>query len=94
MKVSASKRVLFLIIFLFVLLLGGVAYYFKYVISNGIKYGRWFTVDMYGELLEDCDHIKIGGVIKVSCNALIYPSTPLYNKIENHCFNILILSSK
>lgn len=46
MKSSASKRVFFIIMFLFVLLLGGVAYYFKDVISNGIKYGRCFTLDI------------------------------------------------
>lgn len=95
MKVVASNNTIRLLsIFFFILLFSGISLLYKDVISNGIKYGRWFTLDRYEEMLEDCDHIKMGGVIKVSCNALIYPSTPLDNKIENHCFNILILSSK
>ena len=65
MKVSASKRVLFIIMFLFVLLLGGVAYYFKDVISNGIKYGRWFTVDKYEELFDYCDWERKGNNLDI-----------------------------
>lgn len=92
MKVSASKRVLFLIIFLFVLLLGGVAYYFKDVISNGIKYGRWFTVDKYEELFDYCDWEKEGRDLSIKCNALVKSIYASEENMEDVCYDILVIS--
>jgi len=94
MKVSASKRVLFLIIFLFVLLLGGVAYYFKDVISNGIKYGRWFTVDKYEELFDYCDWERKGNNLDIKCKALLRSmSVPKDNK-DGICYEYLVYHKK
>lgn len=62
MKVVASNNTIRLLsIFFFILLFSGISLLYKDVISNGIKYGRWFTLDRYEEMLEDCDHIKMGG---------------------------------
>ena len=62
MKISASKKTITILSICFVLLLvGGFSFFYRDVISNGIKYGRWFTLDRYEEMLEDCDHIKMGG---------------------------------
>lgn len=92
MKSSASKRVLFLIIFLFVLLLGGVAYYFKDVISNGIKYGRWFTVDKHEELFDYCDYKKDGGELKIKCKGLVKSVSVSKENKKDICYNILVIS--
>lgn len=92
MKSSASKRVLFIIIFLFVLLLGGVAYYFKDVISNGIKYGRWFTVDKYEELFDYCDYKKDGGELKIKCKGLVKSVSVSKENKKDICYNILVIS--
>lgn len=72
MKTSASKRVLYLIVILLVLLLGEAAFYFKDVISNGIKYGRWFTVDRYEELFDYCDWNKSENGLNVHCKGFLY----------------------
>ncbi|HRZ19861.1 MAG TPA: hypothetical protein P5136_07445 [Methanofastidiosum sp.] len=94
MKVSASKRVLFIIIFLFILLLGGVAYYFKDVISNGIKYGRWFTVDKYEELFDYCDWERKGKDLNIKCKALLRSmSVPKDNK-DGICYEYLVYHKK
>lgn len=94
MKVAASKRVLFIIIFLFILLLGGVAYYFKDVISNGIKYGRWFTVDKYEELFDYCDWERKGNSLNIKCKALLRSmSVPKDNK-DGICYEYLVYHKK
>lgn len=94
MKSSASKRVLFLIMFLFVLLLGGVAYYFKDVISNGIKYGRWFTVDKHEELFDYCDWERKGNNLDIKCKALLRSmSVPKDNK-DGICYEYLVYHKK
>lgn len=94
MKSSASKRVFFIIMFLFVLLLGGVAYYFKDVISNGIKYGRWFTVDKYEELFDYCDWERKGNNLDIKCKALLRSmSVPKDNK-DGICYEYLVYHKK
>lgn len=94
MKSSASKRVFFIIMFLFVLLLGGVAYYFKDVISNGIKYGRWFTVDKYEELFDYCDWERKGNNLNIKCKALLRSmSVPKDNK-DGICYEYLVYHKK
>lgn len=94
MKSSASKRVLFLIIFLFVLLLGGVAYYFKDVISNGIKYGRWFTVDKHEELFDYCDWERKGNNLDIKCKALVEKTSVKEGSGDLICYSIKIISIK
>lgn len=94
MKSSASKRVLFLIIFLFVLLLGGVAYYFKDVISNGIKYGRWFTVDKYEELFDYCDWERKGNNLNIKCKALVEKTYVKEGSGDSICYSLKVISIK
>lgn len=94
MKSSASKRVFFIIMFLFVLLLGGVAYYFKDVISNGIKYGRWFTVDKYEELFDYCDWERKGNNLNIKCKALLRSMSVPKNNKDGICYEYLVYHKK
>lgn len=72
MKVSASKKTIAILIVLFLLLLlGGIYFLYKDVIHNGIKYGRWFTVDKYEELLDDCEWERKDKELKIKCRALV-----------------------
>lgn len=94
MKTSASKRVLYLIVILLVLLLGGAAFYFKDVISNGIKYGRWFTVDRYEELFDYCDWEKNGKDLNIKCRALVENSFVKDEADDLICYKVKIISRK
>lgn len=72
MKFSGSKKsIIILIVCLFLLLFSFLLIYFRDVISNGIKYGRWFTMDKYEELLEDCEWQRNENEIRVTCNAIL-----------------------
>lgn len=95
MKFSASKRVVFILIICFILLLlGGMSLYFKDVISNGIKYGRWFTVDRYEELFDYCDWEKEGEQLRIKCKALLESiSAPKENR-DGICYEYLVYHNK
>lgn len=66
--------------------------YFKDVISNGIKYGRWFTVDRYEELFDYCDWEKEGGELKLQCEALVKSMSVSKENKEDICYDILVIS--
>ncbi len=92
MKVSASKKTIVILIILFVLLLlGGICFLYKDVINNGIKYGRWFSVDKYEELLDDCEWERKGGELRIKCRALLYPGTDADKNIPTHCLNFIMI---
>ena len=93
MKFSASKRVVFILMICFVLLLlGGISLYFKDVISNGFKYGRWFTVDRYEELFDYCDYEKKGRDLSIKCNALVQSISVSEQNEKDICYKMLIIS--
>lgn len=95
MKISASKRVLFIVVVCFILLfLGGVSFHFKDVLSNGIKYGRWFTVDRYEELLDYCDWEGEGKDLSIKCRALVQGTYVKDGTEELICYKLKIISRK
>jgi hypothetical protein len=72
MKFTATKKTIVILILSFlVLVLGIISFIYRDFISNGINTGRWFTLDKYEELLEDCEYVKSGKEIKVVCKGLL-----------------------
>jgi len=86
------KGIVIISLFFFILLISIAIFFFKDSISNGIKYGRWFTLDTYEDLLGDCDWERHGKELKVKCNALIYPASEIDKIVEDRCYNFLIVS--
>ncbi|MGI6444072.1 MAG: hypothetical protein ACOX06_03700 [Candidatus Dojkabacteria bacterium] len=90
MKITASKKtiVILSISFILLLLVAGLSFFYRDIISNGFKYGRWFVLDKYEELLDDCDYVKTKDTVEVKCNALVRA----VRKTETgHCHNLLII---
>lgn len=86
------KGILIISLFFFILLISITLLFFKDSISNGIKYGRWFTLDTFEDLLGDCDWERHGKELKVKCNALIPAATDTEKDIENKQYNFRIIS--
>ena len=92
MKISASKKTIIILSISFsLLLLASISFLFRDAISNGFNHGRWFVLDKYERLLEDCDYVKKGKAIKVQCNALLYPAPELEKNLNTHCYNFLTI---
>jgi len=90
MKASAYKKsIIILIVFFLLLLLGAIGIYFKDVIRNGIKYGRWFSVDKYEELLDYCDYEVNDQGLKIKCKALLKEISVPKNNNEI-CYEYLV----
>lgn len=68
--------------------------YFKDVISNGIKYGRWFTVDRYEELFDYCDWEMKGKNLNIKCRALVGEVYVEDRSDNSICYNLKIISRK
>lgn len=95
MKVSASRKtIIILSICLLLVLLGVVSLLYKDVISNGIKYGRWFSIDKYEELLDHCDWEREGKELKIKCKALLRPVSELEKKLSTHCYNFITIAKE
>ncbi len=95
MKFSGSKNSIIILIVCFILLLFSLLiFYFRDVVSNGIKYDRWFTLDKYEELIEDCDWERDGKEIKLTCNALLHVASYEDNEIGDRCYSFLTISKK
>lgn len=93
MKVSASRKtIIILSICLLLVLLGVVSLLYKDVISNGIKYGRWFSIDKYEELLDHCDWEREGKELKIKCKALL--GSTKKEEGEVLCHNILLIGKE
>lgn len=92
MKISASKKTITILAVCSVLLfLAGISLLYKDVITNGLKYGRWFTLDRYEELLEDCSYKREGKELLMTCNALILPASEFDQNVTEHCFNFFTI---
>ncbi len=92
MKISASKKTITILsICLVFLLLGGISFLYKDVISNGIKHDKWFVIDKYEELLEDCEWKREGNQVKSVCNALLHNATDVEKLTAYHCYNLVTI---
>jgi len=95
MKFTATKKtIVILIVSFLVLVLGVISFIYRDFISNGINTGRWFTLDKYEELLEDCEWEKKGKQIMVNCKALVYPAEPFFKDLDSFCINFYTVSLK
>lgn len=93
MKISGTRRSLLIIsLCFFISLVFLTLFYFKDSISNGIKYGRWFVLDKYQDMLDDCDWERTSKEMKVKCNALVYQASEIDKRVEDRCYNFLIVS--
>lgn len=95
MKIAASKKiVIVLIICVTLLVLGITAFVYKDVISNGIRYGAWFTIDKHEDLLEHCEWEREVSGLKIHCSGLLeYISSSKDNK-EDLCFHLQLISKR
>ena len=92
MKISASKKTITILSICFVLLLvGGFSFFYRDVISNGFNHGRWFVLDKYEELLEDCEWEKGGKEVRIKCKGLLYPISELEKNLSTHCYNFITI---
>ncbi len=92
MKFTATKKtIVILTVSFLVLILGIISFIYRDFISKGIHTGRWFTLDKYEELLEDCEYSKSGDVVKVNCNALLFPAQELDKRLKTHCYNFIVI---
>lgn len=72
MKYIASKKtIIILTISGLFLLLGVIGIVLQEPIKNGLKYGHWFTIDSYQELLEHCEVQRTKGRVSLKCKGLI-----------------------
>lgn len=72
MKISASKKTIILVVTLFILLIIlALGFFFRDILSDGIKYGRWFKVDKYEELFDGCEYTRSGQEIVLKCTGLL-----------------------
>ncbi len=95
MKITASKKTIVILSISFLLLLLGVfVFVYKDVIRNGFKYGRWFVLDKYEELLDDCDYVKTKDTVEVKCKGLLYPPQELDKRLMTHCYNFITIPKK
>ncbi|HKM19836.1 MAG TPA: hypothetical protein VJY47_01285 [Candidatus Dojkabacteria bacterium] len=92
MKISASKKTIAILSICFVfLIVGGISLFYKDVITNGFNYNRWFVLDKYAELLEDCEWEKGGKEVRIKCKGLLYPISELEKNLSTHCYNIITI---
>lgn len=96
MKITASKKtiVILSISFILLLLVAGLSFFYRDIISNGFKYGRWFVLDKYEELLDDCDYVKTKDTVEVKCKGLLYPPQELDKRLMTHCYNFITIPKK
>lgn len=93
MKFSGSRKsIVILVVCIILFIFSLLAFSFRDVITDGIKYGRWFTLDKYEELLGDCEWERNGKDISINCNALVYPSSEIDKTVYDRCYNFLIVS--
>lgn len=72
MKFSGSRKsIVILVVCIILFIFSLLAFSFRDVITDGIKYGRWFTMDKYEELLDGCELKKDGNEIRITCNAIL-----------------------
>ena len=91
MKFTATKKAIVILTVSFLILaLGIISLVYKDYITKAINTGRWFTLDRYEELLEDCEYSKKGGTIRVNCNALI---VAVKKDKVGHCHNLLVIGT-
>lgn len=97
MKISASKKTIVMLIILsafFATSLLASIFLLKDAISNGIKYGRWFTLEKHEELLEHCILSNENKTQKIKCKALLQ-STPAPEKSNGEtCYYLQLISKE
>lgn len=95
MKFTATKKTIVILILSFlVLVLGIISFIYRDFISNGIRYGKWFSVDENKDLLEFCNSSYEGGKINIECKALLEEMYVSDSQENNICYKVKIVSSK
>lgn len=87
MKISASKRIILLIIVMIIfLVLGVLAFFFRDILSDGIRYGRWFKVDRYEELFDRCKYTRSGEELILECTGLLESMSVYEGNDQGICY--------
>lgn len=93
MRFSGSKKsIIILVVFFILLIFFFLIFNFRDAALNGIRHGRWFTLDKYEELIEDCDFVRDGKEFRLTCNALLNVASEADKKNEDRCYRFLTIS--
>lgn len=97
LKTAQKKNniILILCIATVIVLLSFFVVLFKDVIFNGFRYGRWFKLTSYEELLNEneCEYFKEGDDLVLSCDSLI-EGMSVDDNPENICYKIILIERK
>lgn len=93
MKFSGSKKCKgILIICMILLFFSLVGFSFREAIKNGIKYGRWFTVDKYQEFLKKCEYSQMENGISFQCQGLLESMSVFKENDNGICYQYKLFS--